>query len=116
MSTTMLAYCGLACNRCPAYLATQNNDDALRKQTAIEWSKMYNAEIRPEHINCDGCKSGSERLFFHCSQCGIRSCTTEKAYQTCADCGDYPCDQLSFVINAVPEARAALEMLRESIK
>lgn len=26
----ILAYCGIDCGACPAYVATQNNDDVLR--------------------------------------------------------------------------------------
>ena len=35
----MIAYCGLDCSKCGAFLATQANDDALRAKTSEEWSK-----------------------------------------------------------------------------
>jgi len=28
----MIAYCGIKCTECPAYIATINNDDAKRKE------------------------------------------------------------------------------------
>jgi uncharacterized CHY-type Zn-finger protein len=59
-----IACCGLDCNQCGAYIATVNNDNELRKKTAEEWSKQYNADIKAEDINCLGCKS--EVLFGHC--------------------------------------------------
>ena len=36
----LIAYCGLDCEKCDAYIATQNNDQALREKTArpSEWS------------------------------------------------------------------------------
>lgn len=36
----MMAYCGIMCDECPAYKATVDNNDELRKKTAGQWSKM----------------------------------------------------------------------------
>ena len=36
----MIAYCGLDCEKCDAYLATVHNDDALREKTAKLWAEM----------------------------------------------------------------------------
>ena len=33
----MIGYCGLDCAQCEAFIATQNNDDALRAKVAAEW-------------------------------------------------------------------------------
>ncbi|GAF97750.1 unnamed protein product, partial [marine sediment metagenome] len=33
----MIAYCGLTCTRCPAFLATQQDDDSQRAQVAEMW-------------------------------------------------------------------------------
>ena len=49
----MIAYCGLDCEKCDAYLATINNDQALRAKTAKLWAELNNAPILPEHINCE---------------------------------------------------------------
>ena len=46
----MIAYCGLDCERCDAYLATINDDQELRKKTAKLWAELNNAPILPEHI------------------------------------------------------------------
>ena len=48
----MIAYCGLDCEKCDAYLATINDNQDLRKKTAKLWAKLKNAPILPEHINC----------------------------------------------------------------
>jgi hypothetical protein len=113
MDASMSAFCGLDCRQCPAYAATQQNSDELRAKTAAEWSAMFKADIKAEQIDCDGCKSSTGPRFFYCSMCGIRSCATGRDFGTCAECDDFPCDQVKFVIDRSPEARAALEALRE---
>ena len=35
-----IAFCGLDCEFCEARFATANNDDALRRKVAKEWSEM----------------------------------------------------------------------------
>lgn len=33
-----MAYCGILCDDCPAYQATQNNDNAGRERITREWA------------------------------------------------------------------------------
>jgi hypothetical protein len=110
----IIAKCGLTCSECPAYIATQKNDDALRAETAKKWSEMFKADIKPSDINCDGCQSESPRLFSYCSVCEIRQCAREKKVATCADCPDYSCEKLDKFLANVPEARKFLEELRKA--
>jgi hypothetical protein len=109
----MIAKCGLVCSDCPAYIATKNNDDTLRDETAKKWSAMFNADIKPSDINCDGCQSEGPRLFQHCNECEIRRCAREREVETCADCPDYSCEKLDAFLAQVPEARKVLEELRK---
>ena len=74
----VISFCGLTCSECPAFLATHNNDDTVRKSTAEQWSKQYGAEIKPGEINCKGCVSTGNVHFSHCSECEIRACGKEK--------------------------------------
>jgi hypothetical protein len=111
----IIAYCGITCSECPAYIATQKNDDALRAETARKWSEMFKADIQPADINCDGCPSDSGRVFNYCAVCEIRKCAREKKAATCAACPDYSCEKLDKFLAQVPEARKTLEELRKAM-
>ena len=108
----IIGYCGLTCSECPAYKATIDDDDALRTKTAEEWSKMYNADIKPESINCTGCNTEGVK-FHHCNECKIRSCGESRAVENCADCSEYACEKLEEFFKMVPEAKETLDGLRE---
>lgn len=112
----MLAYCGLLCSKCPALIAAQQDDQKQREEVARLWSKEFHAEIKPEDINCDGCKSETGRLFNHCRVCKIRGCAREKGVDTCAHCPGYACGDLSGFFNFAPMAKTALEEIREKIR
>ena len=71
---SMIAYCGLDCEKCDAYLATVNNDQELRKKTAKLWAELNHAPILPEHINCQGCRVEGVKTVFcdrHCNTCNV---------------------------------------------
>ena len=107
----MIAYCGLNCARCDAYIATRENDENKRETTARNWSRLYQAEIGPEQINCDGCKPDGKK-FFHCRKCEIRECCLSRRLENCVACDDYICGKLAEFIKIAPEAGRMLEQLR----
>lgn len=108
----MIAYCGLNCEQCEAFIATKANDDVLRTQVAEKWARLYSAQIKPEHINCTGCKGAGVKTLYCQQLCGVRRCATTRAVSTCADCDDYPCDALNEMFRAAPQAKVTLEALR----
>lgn len=81
-----IAYCGLDCEKCDAYLATMNDDWELRRKTAKLWAELNHAPILPEHINCQGCRVEGIKTVFCDSMCDIRQCALKKGIATCADC------------------------------
>ena len=108
----MIACCGLECSECEGFLATQLDDDNKRAEVAKQWSARYDTDIKPAHINCDGCRSDG-RKFFYCSDiCELRKCCIEKDVANCAACDMYTCDKLEGFFEVAPEARTALDALR----
>lgn len=110
---TIIGCCGIKCDECPAYLAHREDDDRKRVETAELWSRLYDARIEPEQVNCEGCGAVGGVLFQHCSVCEIRKCALAKGVATCAECGDYPCERLLEFFTMVPDARTQLEALRK---
>ena len=107
----MIAYCGLDCERCDAYLATIHDDHALREKTAKLWAELNHAPILPEHINCKGCRADGVKTGFCESLCRIRQCALKKGVTTCGDCLDLEtCQSIGEILSNNPDA---LENLRE---
>lgn len=106
----MIAYCGLDCEKCDAYLATINNDQALRAKTAKLWAELNNAPILPEHINCEGCRVDGMKTVYCDNLCNIRQCALKKGVTTCGNCPDLAKCQIVEVIKSNnPDALKNLE-------
>ena len=101
----MIAFCGLDCEKCDAYIATINNDQSLREKTAKYWTELNNVQILPEHINCEGCRVDGVKTVYCESLCSIRQCALQKGVTTCGDCADMDtCQKLDMVISNNGEA------------
>jgi hypothetical protein len=109
----MMGYCGIDCSKCIGFLATQSGDVKKIADVAKEWSIQFNSDVKPEHVFCDGCKSLKRKSFYCGNLCKIRKCAVEKKFNTCAECGEYPCANLNFVLEHAPEAKNNLEQLRK---
>jgi len=95
----------LDCATCDARIATMNNNDALRKETASKWQKMYNVpDLSFEAINCTGCMEDGVK-FAHCDTCEIRKCAIGKGFRSCGECSEVKtCEIVAMVHMHVPEA------------
>jgi len=113
----MDAVCGLDCATCEARLATQANDEAEKERVAATWREMYKApSIDAAYVTCDGCLSLDGHLGGHCLECNIRACGLERGVANCAHCADYEtCAKLAKFFEAVPDARATLDGIREAL-
>lgn len=108
---TMIAYCGLDCEKCDAYIATKNNDQALREKTAKLWSELNNVTILPEHINCEGCRTNGVKTYYCDNLCAIRQCAMKKNISTCGDCAQMEqCEKVAVVIGNNADALKNLKM------
>lgn len=108
----MLAFCGLNCVKCDAFIATQTNDDEMRARVAREWSTALDTTIKPEDINCTGCLSSGVKTYYCDQMCEIRKCASARKFETCADCEAYACDKLDQVFKISQDAKIALDNLK----
>lgn len=101
----MIAYCGLDCEKCDAYLATVNNDQKLREKTAALWSELNHIVISPEQINCEGCRADGAKTVYCDRLCEIRQCALKKGVRTCGGCKEMEgCQKVGAIINNNPVA------------
>ena len=112
----IIAMCGLVCNDCLAYVATQKNDGKIRERVIRAWS-TETERLEPGDIDCDGCQIG-KRLYKFCSACKVRKCGLERGIENCAYCNKYPCEKLErlwkgFRTVSWEEAKAMLDSLRK---
>ena len=113
-----LAYCGLDCDSCSAFIATKNNDDELRRKTAEEWTRDYSQYfggriLKAEDMNCCGCRSEAKALFIGCSMCPIRKCAKEKGVRSCAYCRKLDsCEMIKGFFSCHEQAKQNLYALR----
>jgi len=108
----LIAYCGLDCCQCPAYIATRKGDQAGLAKTAAKWSQQFNMEIKPEDVICDGCTTPSPKKSSYCNMCEIRTCCIGKELENCAACSEYACEKLVKFFEHAPEAKEGLEKIR----
>jgi len=101
---SLVAYCCLKCYECPAYIATQKNDQQLREETAKKWN------MKPEQINCQGCKTPMA-LF----NCDAKQCAVKKGVLTCAHCAEFPTCTKE-VWTRYPEFKKNVEEMRQALR
>jgi hypothetical protein len=111
-----IAYCGVICTDCLAYIATQSDDDELRKKVAEQWTKEYKHDFKLEDINCEGCLTVTGRVVGYLDVCSLRKCAREKGVINCAYCADYICDELGKFFQMVPNAKQTLDNIKKGIK
>lgn len=100
-----IAFCGLDCEKCDAYLATINNDRELREKTAQLWSELNQVTITPEQINCEGCRKHGAKTYYCENLCGIRQCALKKEVETCGECIEMEtCQLLETIVSNNPSA------------
>ena len=112
----LIAVCGLLCSDCPAYLATQADDQAALEKVAAQWRQEYNfPTLTLASVICDGCVTEGRKCS-HCGDCQIRACGLGRGVANCAYCADYAtCAQIAGFFQMVPAARATLDSVRAAL-
>jgi hypothetical protein len=108
----MIAYCGLICTDCPAYLATKANDENKARETADLWAKQYGVKVAVADVWCDGCVVEGKKCA-HCAECEIRACGIGRSVENCGRCADFSCEKTEKFFTMVPFAR---DLLKEEAK
>jgi hypothetical protein len=113
----IIAFCGLTCSECPAYIATQAGDKTALERVAADWRVQFKSPaITAESIVCDGCTGNeSGRLAGYCSVCDLRKCGMSRGLANCAYCSDYACDKLDKFLEPMPQVRAVLDNIKASL-
>lgn len=86
-------YCGHDCARCITYIATQQNDDNLRRQSQSFYKKKFGLDVPLEKFNCNGGRS--EKVFEPCKECPFIQCCKQHDIDSCSKCPEYPCKEIS---------------------
>lgn len=89
---SMPCYCGHDCARCNTYIATQRNDDKLRKQSQRFYKETFGLDIALEEFNCEGGRS--DNRFGLCRDCPFVKCCKEHHAASCSECPEYPCKEI----------------------
>jgi hypothetical protein len=111
MTTQLMAFCGIDCSICPAYIATQANDIAKLTSLAQEW---FEGSTDYSIIVCDGCNTNG-RIMKWCGECPTRACAIEREHENCAYCEDFGCEKLLKVFEMSVDARTNLERIRATL-
>lgn len=113
----IIAYCGLVCTECPAYIATQAKDREALERVATQWREEYDApNITVESVLCDGCLTDDGHKCSHCFECQMRACGMSRGVANCAHCADYACEKLEGFFGFVPDAQVLLDGIRRDLR
>ncbi|MDE6591616.1 MAG: DUF3795 domain-containing protein [Oscillospiraceae bacterium] len=111
----IISCCGIMCGECPVYIATEKNDEQMKRFLALKFSES-GRELAPEDINCRGCLSADRENDKFRGGCEVRSCCRENSVRLCAECRKFPCEKADRNIPQGTEHRARLEEMHEACK
>ncbi len=110
----IVSCCGIMCGECPVYIATERNDDSIRKYLAMQYTQS-GAAFYPKDINCQGCRSLSADHNKFGKACEIRRCCKEKKVKICAECTEYPCAKIEELVPSDCEHRERLDEMNAAL-
>jgi len=101
-----LAPCGLYCGVCAIMIAHRDDNQKFKEKL----TGVYG--VTADEIRCDGCLSDDPFKF--CRMCHIKTCTSEKGYEGCHQCDEFPCEHIEnfpvpvgkkVILRAIPQWR-----------
>jgi len=92
----LAAVCGLYCEACTLYIATQE-DPARLKDLATRF------QLSEDLMRCDGCRAAKRGPY--CQTCTMSACAAEKGIEFCVNCAEYPCATLKEFQPQMPHRR-----------
>jgi len=116
MNDRMVAYCGIVCTDCEAYIATQAGDMDALERMARKGSEEYGIDMAAADSMCDGCLPTTGRQIGYCHECAIRLCAVPRHVETCAHCGEYPCDKVEAFSKPGTPHRKTLDAVRAALQ
>ncbi len=108
------SFCGMNCEECPVYQATQKQDKAHQIWLAAEYS-TESSWYSPSEMTCHGCHSEQRLESKMCQTCALRSCAESRVRQTCAECPDFPCSLIERYVSIETDARSQLQLWHERL-
>jgi hypothetical protein len=91
----MIAFRGVTCSDCPAFIATQADDRGALERVLTQWRAYLDAtHITLADIVCEGCQTEGGRLNGYRRQCSIRPCAEGRGVPTGAHGEEYACAEL----------------------
>ncbi|MBU0936630.1 MAG: DUF3795 domain-containing protein [Spirochaetes bacterium] len=110
MQQKLGSYCGLDCAECPAHKVYLKDDPELRRKTAADWSKQFNAYFDPEKFFCVGCTVTEGPHTGYCSLCPVQRCASAKSVANCGRCPEYRgCEIVNGFLAMATELRPTLD-------
>ena len=108
------SFCGLNCEECPVYQATQKQDQAHQVWLAAEYSSE-SSWYAPAEMTCQGCHSQQRLESKMCQECALRKCASNRVRLTCAECPDFPCSLIDRYVSIETDARCQLQLWHERL-
>jgi len=79
------AVCGLFCPGCSVYIATIEDPERLARIAR-------SLGLEKEDVKCHGCRADVRAV--PCRSCGFVACAADREVEFCAQCADFPCEDL----------------------
>ncbi|MEW5825709.1 MAG: DUF3795 domain-containing protein [Candidatus Bipolaricaulota bacterium] len=111
----MVAYCGIVCTDCEAYLATQKDDRLALEELARKAKADFGVETTADGCRCDGCLPERGAKIGYCATCEIRACAVARRLENCAHCADYACEKLTAFFQMAKKAKPVLDAIHVSL-